>query len=243
METSLKDINCSIAAEGGFYVKWAIDAPSAGNIKLTGADKTFGAWERQAPKDASSGWIEHFKPIFEYFTKRTPGSFITETENTLAWQYQDADLEHAERNSLSLQSALLEIIVGWRVRLVKRSHCVELRLFGVFKKSIIAEFCRRIKHQNPHVRPALWCALTGENKGDSGVFSYLKTEFSELWKLGKPSAANALNLAQSHSTENSAVTNQALPNIRCTVDLNQSEANYYAENASDLQGLLVACTD
>ena len=129
------------------------------------------------------------------------------------------------------------------MRLVKRSHCVELRLFGVFKKSIIAEFCRRIKHQNPHVRPALWCALTGENKGDSGVFSYLKTEFSELWKLGKPSAANALNLAQSHSTENSAVTNQALPNIRCTVDLNQSEANYYAENASDLQGLLVACTD
>ena len=46
METSLKDINCSIAAEGGFYVKWAIDAASTGNIKLTGADKTFGAWEK-----------------------------------------------------------------------------------------------------------------------------------------------------------------------------------------------------
>ena len=243
METSLKDVNCSIAAEGGFYVKWAIDAASAGNIKLTGADKTFGVWERQAPKDASSGWIEHFKPIFEYFTKRTPGSFITETENTLAWQYQDADLEHAERNSLSLQSALLEIIVGWRVRLVKRSHCVELRLFGVFKKSIIAEFCRRIKHQNPHVRPALWCALTGESKGDSGVFGYLKTEFPELWKSDKPLAADALSLTQNHSTENSTATNQALPNIRCTVDLNQSEANYYAEDASDLQGLLVACTD
>ena len=162
MNSCFKGINCTIAAESGFYVSWAENNYStrygndnnndnnnnatnmnvitsnnvddnnnkknnnnnnATNMNVITATKLTiiiirrttiiimpvakAKWERQAPKDANDGWIEHFKPIFEYFTTRTPGSFIIETENTLAWQYKNADLEHGERNALSLQSTLL----------------------------------------------------------------------------------------------------------------------------------------
>jgi trehalose 6-phosphate synthase/phosphatase len=266
MDTRFKGINCSIAAEGGFYVSWASNCANKADNCLqndrheNGDDDTKRVWERQAPRDARSGWIEQFKPIFEYFTTRTPGSFIVETENTLAWQYKDADLEHGERNSLSLQSALLEIIVGWRVRLVKRTHCIELRLFGVVKKSIVEQFCNRVRHNVPYACPALLCILSGENKGDTSVFRYLKQEFPKLWKgttssQSPTTVANSdskqarspienqttLNLSPNPPNQQTQHRNRGLPNIRCTIDLKESEANYYVDKQVDVNNLLLSC--
>ena len=281
MNSCFKGINCTIAAESGFYVSWAENNYSTrygndnnddnnnatnmnvitsnnvddNNNKKNNNNNNAGSesrkWERQAPKDANDGWIEHFKPIFEYFTTRTPGSFIIETENTLAWQYKNADLEHGERNALSLQSALLEIIVGWRVRLVQRTHCVELRLFGVFKQSIIEQFCRRVEIIHPYTHPAILCILSGENHGDSRVFKYVKKEFPNLWKpqnpvtpiTGRTSEEQELSLSSPLSSTHTTTPTRGLPNIRCTVDLKESEANYYVEKQSDVNYLLVACAN
>jgi trehalose 6-phosphate synthase/phosphatase len=33
-------------------------------------------------------WMKTIKPVIEYFTKRTPGSYVEQTEVYITWQYR-----------------------------------------------------------------------------------------------------------------------------------------------------------
>jgi trehalose 6-phosphate synthase/phosphatase len=41
--------------------------------------------------DVDMSWKDDVKEIFEYYTERTPGSFIEEKECSLTWHYRKAD--------------------------------------------------------------------------------------------------------------------------------------------------------
>lgn len=41
--------------------------------------------------DIDMSWKEDVKEIFEYYTERTPGSFIEEKQCSLTWHYRKAD--------------------------------------------------------------------------------------------------------------------------------------------------------
>jgi trehalose 6-phosphate synthase/phosphatase len=215
----LEGVRCTIAAESGFFVRWANDP---GTTKQHMRDR----WEPQNAENtnsASRNWVEHFRPIFEYFKERTPGSIIVEKENSLQWQYQDADAEHGEENALSLASALLETIAGYRVRLERREHCVELMIFGVSKLSILQRYCTKLQKRRGNTeRPAILCLLHGENRSDEQVFKYFKGDFM-----------NAFDFVD--RPEEFGVSN-----ILCTANLKISEADYYIEKQGDVKRLLVS---
>ncbi len=37
-------------------------------------------------------WKKNVEEIFEYYTDRTPGSYIEQKEQSLVWHYENADL-------------------------------------------------------------------------------------------------------------------------------------------------------
>ena len=83
------------------------------------------------------------------------------------------------------------------------------------------------------------------------VYKYLKKEFPNLWKpqnpvtpiTGRTSEVQELSLSSPLSSTHTTTTTRGLLNIRCTVDLKESEANYYVEKQSDVNYLLVACAN
>ena len=135
----------------------------------------------------------------------------------------NTDAEHGEENALSLASALLETIAGYRVRLERREHCVELMIFGVSKLSILQRYCTKLQKRRGNTeRPAILCLLHGENRSDEQVFKYFKGDFM-----------NAFDFVD--RPEEFGVSN-----ILCTANLKISEADYYIEKQGDVKRLLVS---
>ena len=205
MDSCLEGVRCTIVAEGGFYLRWEGETE----------------WLRQnSPRIYGQGtqWADNFRPIFEYFTKRTPGSCILETDNTMVWQYQDTDPEHGERNSLSLTSALLEYIAGSRVKVERRANCVELRRYGASKAAVVQQFIQRMAKERKGTKPGVLCILDGESKGDRNVFKYLKRSVDVG---GDSDVANGTRTGEKSERVNSS--------ILCTVKIKANEANYYVD--------------
>ena len=79
----------------------------------------------------------------------------------------------------------------------------------------------------------------------------MKKEFPNLWKpqnpvtpiTGRTSEEQELSLSSPLSSTHTTTPTRGLPNIRCTVDLKESEAKYYVEKQSDVNYLLVACAN
>lgn len=55
-------------------------------IKYVGSDKWINLSE-----EIDLSWKDDVLPIFEYYTERTPGSFIEEKRSSLTWHYRLAD--------------------------------------------------------------------------------------------------------------------------------------------------------
>ncbi|KAM9956116.1 hypothetical protein ACTFIW_005972 [Dictyostelium discoideum] len=72
-------------------------------------------WEQQVPSMDLS-WKETIRPLFKYFTLRTPGSFFEEKEMLFTWHYRNADpifgSIQARELHLHLDNLPLDVIVG-----------------------------------------------------------------------------------------------------------------------------------
>jgi trehalose-phosphatase len=64
-----------LVAEHGFFIR------EAGEIE----------WKKQHEIEDWE-WKKNIKPIFQYFTERTPGSFFEEKETSLTWHYRASEL-------------------------------------------------------------------------------------------------------------------------------------------------------
>jgi len=91
LEKQFEEINVSLVAEHGYYIK-----------------KAGGEWEATINTDEQ--WKEVVIPIMNEYVSRCHGTFIEEKTGSIAWHYRNADSEFAQLRLHELRDDLSEII-------------------------------------------------------------------------------------------------------------------------------------
>ena len=65
-------------------------------------------WEEK--KCITGDWKEHLIPILDTFTDNTPGTFIEQKTNSVAWHYRKADPELGTKRSVELKTVLTSLL-------------------------------------------------------------------------------------------------------------------------------------
>ncbi|KAI8636602.1 glycosyltransferase family 20-domain-containing protein [Parasitella parasitica] len=113
-------------------------------------------------------WKDDVKEVFEYYTERTPGSFIEEKECALTWHYRKADPKYGAFQARELQNHLEQNVVGkLPVECLIGKMNVEVRPSLVNKGVII----KRAITQNPEIE-FMFCA--GDDRTDEDMFRILE---------------------------------------------------------------------
>jgi trehalose 6-phosphate synthase/phosphatase len=129
MEQWLGDINCSLVAEHGAW------------IKLLPKNE----WEKQV----STSFRQKYRiiPLLKNYESRVPGSFVEEKEFGLAWHYRNASPELGEMRSHELYDNLNEYLANTNLQLMHGNKVIEVRVAGI-NKGIAADHFLRIKDWN-----------------------------------------------------------------------------------------------
>ena len=108
-----------------------------------GAVAEHGAWLRpkgqswQRAKPLSGSWKQQVLPILEIYADRSPGAFVEEKEDSLAWHYRMADPEQAGQRASELADHLLQLTAKAGLQIVQGNKVVEVRPSGVDKGSAL----------------------------------------------------------------------------------------------------------
>ncbi|CAI7915624.1 unnamed protein product [Closterium sp. NIES-53] len=88
--------------------------------------------------------------VFEYFTERTPRSYVEERETSLVWNYKYADVEFGRVQARDmLQHLWTGPISNTAVDVVQGGKSVEVRPVGVSKGAAMERVLGEIVHQKP----------------------------------------------------------------------------------------------
>ncbi|KAI7894428.1 glycosyltransferase family 20-domain-containing protein [Mucor mucedo] len=119
-------------------------------------------------ENVDMSWKDDVMEIFEYYTERTPGSFIEQKECSLTWHYRKADPKYGAFQAMEMQNHLEQSVVGkLPIECITGKMNVEIRPSLVNKGVII----KRALTQNPDVEFIL-CA--GDDKTDEDMFRTLE---------------------------------------------------------------------
>ncbi|CAM0958045.1 unnamed protein product [Alopecurus aequalis] len=132
----------------GEYKMW-LAAENGMFLRRAGA-----GWINTMSEHLKISWSDSVKKVFEYFSKRTPGSYYEERETSLVWNYKYADVEtgrsqakdllqHLRSYSLSNQSA--DIIQG--------SQSIEVRPTGATKGNAVDKIINDLGYGNKMATP------------------------------------------------------------------------------------------
>ncbi|KAI9334963.1 glycosyltransferase family 20-domain-containing protein [Obelidium mucronatum] len=124
--------------------------------------------------DASNSWCSEILPLFQYYTERTPGSFVEEKEINLTWHYRNADPEFGMWQAAELHVNLEQILNHLAVSVILGNKTVEVRPSMVDKASA----ARSVVHDLGAVGESVdfFCCI-GDGKTDEVVFQYLNDGF------------------------------------------------------------------
>jgi trehalose 6-phosphate synthase/phosphatase len=86
------NLKVGLVAEHGFFI--CHENPSDPN-----------GWQTQE-NECDFSWKQIVRPIFQYFTDRTPGSFYEEKETSITWHYRSAEKEFGYFRAMELKSHL-----------------------------------------------------------------------------------------------------------------------------------------
>jgi len=126
MEQWLGDINCSLVAEHGSWLKIL---PK-------------GEWERQV--SIPFQWKYRIMPILKNYESRVPGSFVEEKEFGLAWHYRNTSPELGKMRSHELYDNLNEFLANTSLQLMHGKKVIEVRIAGI-NKGVSADHFLRMK--------------------------------------------------------------------------------------------------
>lgn len=113
---AIGDAPIGACAEAGCFVRYSPDEE----------------W-RSATDDLDTSWRDTVAPIFDYFTDRTPGSFVEEKEIHLTWHYRNADPDFGSWQARELQLHLDNVLGSSRVEILLGDKTVEVRPRDVSK--------------------------------------------------------------------------------------------------------------
>ena len=127
-------------------------------------------------------WKEKIRPLFQEFTKSTPGSLIEEKSGGMVWHYRRSDPFLGAAQAKELRLLLFELLSNVAVQVIAGDKVVEVRPQGIDKGAI----ARRVLASSS--QPVLAVAM-GDDQTDEDLFAALP-EGSLAFHVGpRPSRA------------------------------------------------------
>ncbi|KAJ3282105.1 Trehalose-6-P synthase/phosphatase complex synthase subunit [Rhizoclosmatium sp. JEL0117] len=157
----------------------------------------------------NTAWTHEIRPLFQYYTERTPGSFIEEKEVNLTWHYRNADPEFGMWQAAELHVNLEQILNHVAVSVILGNKTVEVRPSMVDKASAARSVVHDLGVMGVGVD--FFCCI-GDGKTDEVVFQYLNDAFG-----GDGSGEEV---------------------VTCTVGRKQTEAKWVLEGVKEVEGFL-----
>ena len=105
-------------------------------------------------------------PIFDQFTRKTPGSFIERKTASLAWHYRGAPPQDGEREAMALRAVLEQSLAGSPLEVLPGKKVVEVRPRGISK----AEVARHVLSTE---RDTARVVAIGDDETDEDLFAAL----------------------------------------------------------------------
>ncbi|KAJ3017886.1 hypothetical protein HKX48_003301 [Thoreauomyces humboldtii] len=113
--------NVGLCAENGCYLKYA----------------NRNAWETMLP-DHDLSWRKQVMEIFEYYTDRTPGSYIEQKEIGMVWHYGHADMNFGSWQAAECQNHLEQALTtSYAIHVLGKKRSLEVMPRNVNKGSVI----------------------------------------------------------------------------------------------------------
>jgi len=174
------DIGLGLSAEHGCFYKhnkkWIKDYNIKEKLKnnktlqhtLFSGNKSTQGWLALID-EVESPWRDTIRPLLQYYTKRTPGSFIEEKEINMSWNYRNADPIFGSWQASELLHDLENIISYMAVTVVIGNKVVELRPSIIDKSTAARAILTDFKAQDEYD----FVMYIGDGKEDEVVFSYL----------------------------------------------------------------------
>jgi trehalose 6-phosphate synthase/phosphatase len=132
-----------------------------------------GIWKLE--REIDHAWKQNIKPSLELFTQRSPGSFIEEKNNTLAWHYRNVDSELGFVRSRELLDSLHHMIRNAQLQIIDGNKVIEVRVSGVDKGSVARKFLEQHHYD--------FVLAVGDDKTDEDMFRAL-TDRAITIKIG-----------------------------------------------------------
>ncbi|PVU88595.1 hypothetical protein BB561_005766 [Smittium simulii] len=155
-----------------------------------------------------NSWHDTIIPLFQHYTKRTPGSFIEKKEVVITWHYRMADPEFGLFQAKELQVNLEKVLAHLPLSITIGNKALEVRPYLFNSTTALKHILSDVLH---HCQTIGLLIAGGSSKQDESIFNYF----------------NSLN---STSNINSTIT--------FTVGKKQTEANFYVKNVADTLEML-----
>lgn len=170
LEKWMGNLPINLAAEHGAFV-----------FKDLGEGKR--VWKPRVPMDEERNkeWKKLVMEIFEYYSERTPGSFVEEKMSSITWHYRLAESEFGQWQAKECMNHIEEnIISNYPIQLLSGKKNVEVRLCcsnkGEFVREALADdqydfiFCAG----DDSTDEDMFKLLAEREKGDCAIFTCMK---------------------------------------------------------------------
>jgi trehalose-phosphatase len=92
-------------------------------------------------------WRKKVMEIFQYYTDRTPGSYIEEKEIDVAWHFEHTDKKFGEWQSAECQNHMTNTLQNYPIHVLRRKKCIEVYLRNVSKATGIRRILQHHQHR------------------------------------------------------------------------------------------------
>jgi trehalose 6-phosphate synthase/phosphatase len=143
-----------------------------------------GIWKLETDIDQS--WKPIIRSSLELFTQRSPGAFIEEKNNTLAWHYRNVDSELGFIRSRELLDSLHHMIRNAHLQIIDGNKVIEVRVSGVDKGTVTRKFLDDTHYD--------FILAVGDDKTDEDMFRALADKGITI-KIGSGHSLAQYNLS------------------------------------------------
>jgi trehalose 6-phosphate synthase/phosphatase len=175
MDTWLGKLKMALAAEYGFYYRMPEEEE----------------WQTMAP-EVDTSWRDIVQPILEYFTERTPGTYIEKKESSLTWHYRDADPNFGSWQAKDMQIQLEDVLSNLPLEIIQGNRMVEVRHQGASKGMVVESVLRYMADPSRGAKnsdtPLDFVFCVGDDRTDEDMFQVLKILRGEAARFTAPSS-------------------------------------------------------
>ncbi|KAJ3392965.1 Trehalose-6-P synthase/phosphatase complex synthase subunit [Entophlyctis sp. JEL0112] len=172
--------------------------------------------------DGHRAWSNQIRPLFDYYTERTPGSFVEEKEVNLTWHYRKADPEFGVWQAAELHVNLEQILNHLGVSVILGNKTVEVRPSMTDKSTAARSVINDLTQAGEIVD--FFCSI-GDGKTDEVLFQYLNETFG---------GDTPLDDSVVPMTEKPP----AYQVVTCTVGKKQTNAKWVLDNVKEVERFL-----